>query len=85
MPAHELTLTTLMNLDTNMSLRYRLLCREILDNEIGIAPTYQTRTRDNLHIRPTKRTFCNAYQVLRLPSLTYKTRETPFHVLNRTV
>jgi hypothetical protein len=85
MPAHELTLTTLMNLDTNMSHRYRLLCGEILDDEIGIAPAYQTRTRDNIHIRPTQRTFHNAYQVLRPPSLTYKTRETPFQVLNRTV
>jgi hypothetical protein len=29
--------TMLMNLDTNMSHCYRLLCRDILDNEIGIA------------------------------------------------
>ncbi len=27
-----------MNLDTNMSRQYRLLCKDILDTEIGIAP-----------------------------------------------
>jgi hypothetical protein len=68
-----------------MSRGYRLLSRGILDNEIGIAPADQTRTRNNMHIRPTQWTFCSAYQVLRLPYLTSKTRETAFQVLNWTV
>jgi hypothetical protein len=61
-------LATLMHLDINMR-RNKLLCRNILDAEIGVAPAYQTRTRDNVHIHPTIPTFNNAYQLLRLPSL----------------
>jgi hypothetical protein len=78
-------LTFLIHLDINMSLRNKLLCRNILDVEIGVAPAYQTRTRDNVHIRPTVHTFHNAYQLLRLLSLTSKTRETAFQVLNETI
>jgi hypothetical protein len=74
-----------MNVDTNMSRRYRILCRDILDTEMGIAPAYQTRTRDNIHISPMLQVFHNAYQALWLPSLTSKTRESAFQVLNRTV
>jgi hypothetical protein len=33
-------LTTLMNLDTNLNHRYKLLCHEILDKEIRVAPVY---------------------------------------------
>jgi hypothetical protein len=68
-----------------MSLRNRLLCRSILDDEIGVAPAYHTRARDDVQIRPTVQTFNNAFQLLRLPSLTSKTREIAFQVLNRTV
>jgi hypothetical protein len=78
-------LASLIQLDTNMSRRYKLLCRDILDTEIKVAPAYQTRIRDNIHIRPTVHTFNNAYQLLRLPLLTSKTRETAFQVLNRTI
>ncbi len=68
-----------------MSRRNELLCRNILDAGIGVAPKYETRIRDNIHIRPTVLTFNNAYQLLCLPSLTSKTRETAFQVLNRTI
>ncbi len=68
-----------------MSCRHKLLCRAMLDVEIGVAPAYHTRTRDNIHIRPSIRTFQYAYQVLRLPTLTSKTCETAFQILNRTV
>jgi hypothetical protein len=78
-------LASLILLDTNMSRRYKLLCRSILDTEIKIAPAYQTRIRDNIHIRPTIHTFNDAYQLLRLPLLTSKTREIAFQVLNRTI
>jgi hypothetical protein len=66
----RLILTSLIQLDTNMSRRHKLLCRSILDTEIQVAPAYQTRIRDNIHIRPTIHTFNNAYQLLRLPLLT---------------
>jgi hypothetical protein len=79
------TPASLIQQDTNMSRRYKLLCRSTLDAEIGVAPAYHTRTRDNIHIRPTLQTFNNAFHLLRLPSLTSKTRETAFQVLNRTV
>jgi hypothetical protein len=36
-------------------------------------------------VRVTQRTFNNAYHVLRLPTLTSKTRETAFQILNRTI
>jgi hypothetical protein len=36
-----------------MSRRKKLLCRSILDAEIGVAPPYQTRTRDSVNICPT--------------------------------
>ncbi len=78
-------LSTLMNLDTNISRRNRLLCKRVLNTEIGVAPAYQTRTQDDIHIAPTMRTFHNAYQLLHLPFLTSKTWEKAFKVLNRTV
>ncbi len=46
------TLASMMQLDTNMSRRNKLLCRSILDDEIKVAPAYHTRTRDNIQIRP---------------------------------
>ncbi len=78
-------LASLIKLDTNMSRRYKILCRSILDDYIRVAPAYQTRARDNVYIRPTIHTFNNAYQLLRLLSLTSKTKETAFQILNRTI
>ncbi len=78
-------LTSIVNLDTNLSRRFKLKCREILDTSIGVAPAFRTRIRDNLAVRLTKRMFNNAYHVLRLPALTSKTRETAFQILNRTI
>jgi hypothetical protein len=40
-------LASLMHLDTNMSRRNKLVCRNILDAVIGVAPAYQTITHDN--------------------------------------
>jgi hypothetical protein len=78
-------LASLIQLNINLSRRNKLLCRNSLDAEIGIAPVYQTRTRDNILIRPTVHTFNNAYQLLRLPTFTSKTRETAFQIINRTI
>jgi hypothetical protein len=79
------TLASILQLDTNISRRNKLLCRNILDSEIRVAPAYYTRIRDNIQIRPTTQIFNNAFHLLRLPSLTSKTRETAFQILNRTI
>ncbi len=50
-------LAILANLYTNLSRRYRLNCRELLDNSIGMAPAYQTRIRDGIAIRPSRQAF----------------------------
>ena len=60
--------------DTNMSRRYRLLNRQILDDSIGTAPAYNTRQRDGIDL-PERRTFTDAYKLVSQPSLTSKTRE----------
>jgi hypothetical protein len=78
-------LLSIVNLDTNLSRRFKLKCREILDASIGVAPAFRTRIRDNLQVRVTQRMYNNAYQVLRLPTLTSKTRETAFQIMNRTI
>jgi hypothetical protein len=78
-------LAILTNLDINLSRRYRIKNREILDNEIGVAPSYRTRIRDELAVRLSQKDFTNAYTILRLPMITSKTRETAFQILNRTI
>jgi hypothetical protein len=78
-------LAILANLEINLSRRYRIKNREILDAAIGVAPAYHTRIRDGLAVRPSQRDFTNAYDILRLPSITSKTRETAFQILNRTI
>jgi hypothetical protein len=74
-------LATLTNLDVNLSRRYRIKNRELLDTAIGVAPSYQTRIRDGLAVRPSQRDFTNSYSILRLPTITSKTRETAFQIL----
>jgi hypothetical protein len=78
-------LALLANTDCNLSRRYRIKNRELLDTAIGVAPAYQTRIRDGLAVRTSQRDFTNAYNILRLPTITSKTRETAFQILNRTI
>jgi hypothetical protein len=78
-------LALLLNTDCNLSRRSRIKNREILDTAIGVAPAYQTRIRDGLTVRTSQRDFTNAYNILRLPTITSKTRETAFQILNRTI
>ncbi len=78
-------LAILTNLDINLSRRYRIKNRELLDAAIGVAPAFNTRIRDNLTVRPSQRDFTNAYNILRLLVITSKTRETAFQILNRTI
>ncbi len=79
------SLANLVNLETNLSRRYHRKCQKILDTSIGVAPAYHTRIWDGIAIRPSQRALNNAYNLLRLPSLTSKTRETAFQILNQTI
>jgi hypothetical protein len=56
-------LAILTNLDINLSRRYRIKNRELLDTAIGVAPSYQTRIRDGLAVRPSQWDFTNAYSI----------------------
>jgi hypothetical protein len=56
-------LATLVNLNMNLSRWYKLKCRELLDTTVGVDPTYCTRIRDNIAVRPSQRMFTNAYHV----------------------
>jgi hypothetical protein len=56
-------LATIINLDANLSRRYCLKCRELLDTSIGVAPAYQTRIRDGIAIPPSQPAFSNAYNL----------------------
>jgi hypothetical protein len=67
-----------------LSQHFRLLNRKKLDEEIKIAPAYQTRIKNGVYY-PEEGTFQDAYHVLNIPDLTSKTKETAFQVLNRTV
>jgi hypothetical protein len=78
-------LAILTNMDINLSRRYRIKNRELLDTAIGVAPSYHTRIRDGLAVRPSQQDFTNAYNILRLPTITSKTRETAFQILNCTI
>ncbi len=50
---------------------------------MGVAPAYHTRIREGIAICPDLHTFNNAYHLLQLPSLTFKTWGTAFQILNR--
>ncbi len=67
-----------------LSRQYQLKCRELLDEDIGVAPAYQTRIRDEMAIHPSQRAFTDAYNLPRLSLITSKTRETAFQILNWT-
>jgi hypothetical protein len=57
------------------------MCRDILDSEIGIAQAYQKIITDDIDVGHSQRTFHKVYSLVP-PSLTSKTRETAFQVLN---
>jgi hypothetical protein len=76
-------LAILANQDTNLSRRYHLKWRKLLDESIGVAPAYQTRIRDGIAISPSQHAFTSIYNLLCLPLITSRTRETAFKILNR--
>lgn len=77
-------LARLLLKDNNISTTYRTLISKQLTEEIGTAPAYSTRERDNVYV-PDRDTFSRGYGVLSLPSIPSKTKEVAFQVLNRTV
>ncbi len=70
--------------NTNLSRRYWVKTRAILDTTVR-GPAYHSRIWDNLTVRPSQWDFTNAYSILRLPTLTSKTGETAFQILNCTI
>jgi exonuclease III len=77
-------LSYIMNKDTNISSYHRKTQRSKLDQQLKIAPAYNTRQRDNVYV-PEKNTFNQAYLVVNLPGMPSKTKETAFEILNRTI
>jgi hypothetical protein len=71
-------LAILANQDTNLSRRYRLKGRELLNESIGVAPGYQTRIRDGIAICPNLRAFTSAYNLLHLALSLPKPEKLPF-------
>jgi hypothetical protein len=67
------TLSSIVNLDTILSRRFKLKCREILDTSIRVAPAFRTRIRDNLAVRVTQ----NVQQCLSCATSTYTHLENP--------
>ncbi len=59
------------------------MCWDILYIENRNCPSLPNEIRDKPDICPKQHTFHNAYKLHRLPSLTFKTRETAFSVLNK--
>jgi hypothetical protein len=83
-PIPTTPLTFLLNSPNNISTIYRKHAMKAATAQIGIAPAYLTRERDNVYV-PERRTFSAAYEVLNLPMMPSKTKETAFQVLNRTI
>jgi hypothetical protein len=61
-----------------------LKCRELLDTDIGVAPAYNTRIRNDINI-PVFKPSTMPTIFFDYPQFTSKTREMTFQVLNRTV
>ncbi len=51
---------------------------------MNVPPAYGTRERDSIYV-PELQTFREAFQVLNLPLLSSKMKETTFQILNRTI
>jgi hypothetical protein len=58
--------------------------RQLLHKFIQISPLYATRQCDGI-MPPHKTTSTKAYKIVSLPLLPLKTKETTFHILNRTI
>ena len=74
----------LIQRDMNMSVINRKQDMDKVEETFEVAPAYQTRERDNVYV-PDVPTFTAGYSVLKSSSLTSKTKEVVFEILNRTV
>jgi hypothetical protein len=84
---HPIEMTTgnlIFKGDRKLSHLHRKTNSRDLTKEIGTAPAYRTRGRDNVY-RPEKDTFNAGYKILESALLPSKTREMAFEVLNRTI
>jgi hypothetical protein len=52
---------------------------------LELPPAYRSKIRNGIAFRPSQRAFNNAYNLLQLPSLTSKTHEIAFQILNCTI
>jgi len=80
----ETTGSLLLKGDKHLSQLHRLNVANKLSQQIGTAPSYQTRVRDGVY-HPDRQTFTDAYKVLNLAIIPSKTKEVAFEILNRTV
>jgi hypothetical protein len=63
---------------------YRDILKQNLHYQINAPPAYNTRERDGIYI-PKRHACRDAIQVLNIPFLSSKTKETAFKILNRTI
>jgi hypothetical protein len=77
-------LALLFRKEHNVSRVYRDILKQNLHCQMNVPPAYSTRERDCIYI-PERQTFMDAFQVLNLPFLSPKTKETAFQILNRTI
>jgi hypothetical protein len=78
------TLALLLRKDQNISQKYKKIVRHNLHVSLNIPPAFGTRERDGVYV-PERQTFKDAFGVLSLPFMSYKTKETAFQILNRTI
>ena len=69
---------------SNLSKLNRTVDRAETDEQIVIAPSFQTRQRDGVYF-PEPNTFVQAYKMLDCPFIPSKTKEISFQILNRTL
>ena len=68
----------------NLSKIQRKQKRDTTDNQIEIAPAYNTRIRDGVYV-PDRKTFLDSYKIVDASFIPSKTKELAFQVLNRTL
>ncbi len=82
--AHTTMAPSLFCLDTNLSQIFKKQQRQILHKQIQLPPAYVTYQLDGITL-PQRATFKDTYKVLFPSLLPFKTKETMFQILNRTI
>ena len=90
---HPISGKTILNITTgnllvqgekHLSQIHKKIVDQNLFEKIKIAPSYQTRIRDQVY-HPDTDTFHNSFKILEMPMLPSKTKETVLEILNRTI